>query len=161
MLYLCVIMYELIVLIMHNNLVFLFIIKSDDLISVFLQSVLSEKKTPKNYKTLLSNTVHKTFVVKTQNEHIFMDYKDRIEWEIGTEIEIYSRSKNVWFKGKIINIYYDKNGEWLKVKYNKNKIKSIQRLCKDIRPIFNYNKKTDTNNQPPPKQVCFLLNTYI
>ena len=65
----------------------------------------------------------------------------RTSWDIGSEIEIYSRSIKKWVKGYIINTFIDNsNNEWLKVKYGK-KIKSIQRFCNAIRP-YTYNKTT-------------------
>ena len=60
----------------------------------------------------------------------------RYSWDVGSNVSIYSRSKNKWYDGEIIDIYIDNatNKEWFSVKYNGNKKKSIQRLCKDIKP---------------------------
>ena len=57
--------------------------------------------------------------------------------DLGSRCFIYSRSKCKWFKGQITDIHLDSetNEEWLVVKYNGNKRKKIQRLCKDFRPI--------------------------
>ncbi len=43
----------------------------------------------------------------------------------------------------ITNIFYDDNGEWFRIKYG-NTAKSIQRLCKELRPISTDN---ETYNQ--------------
>eukprot|EP01084_Bolivina_argentea_P153670 267943_1 len=61
------------------------------------------------------------------------------EWCIGSELEIYSRSDNTWYPAVVIDIIYNENGEWLRIKYGHKK-KSIQRLCKDIRPNSTLNK---------------------
>mmetsp|Transcript_23773 Transcript_23773/g.20800 ORF Transcript_23773/g.20800 Transcript_23773/m.20800 type:complete len:491 (-) Transcript_23773:209-1681(-) len=87
-------------------------------------------------------------------------------WKEGSSCKIYSRSKRSWYKGKIIAIYNDAEGEWLKVRYNKHSIKHIQRLCKDI--------KSDPNDESikillTPKLIAnksisyknMSLNTYI
>ena len=67
-----------------------------------------------------------------------IDDSIRYSWTIGSICLIYSRSADKWFQGKIFNIYNDaSNEEWLEVKYDGNKKKSIQRLCKFIQPLTN------------------------
>ena len=58
---------------------------------------------------------------------------------------IYSCSQNTWFRSGISDMYIDNkiNKEWFIVKYNGNKKKSIQRLCKDLEP---YKFDNDNNN---------------
>eukprot|EP01084_Bolivina_argentea_P278728 476313_1 len=55
-------------------------------------------------------------------------------WTEGSACAIYSRSRKSWFNATIISIFNDKDGEWLKVRYNNTICKHIQRLCKDIKP---------------------------
>eukprot|EP01084_Bolivina_argentea_P267717 454538_1 len=61
--------------------------------------------------------------------------------EIGVLCLIYSRSKNRWFVGQIIDIVIDSNtnDEWLTVKYDKKKKKKIQRYCDAILPWIDLN----------------------
>eukprot|EP01084_Bolivina_argentea_P219451 372199_1 len=56
-------------------------------------------------------------------------------WKIGSKCKIYSPKIHLWCNGEIIDIYYDSEGEWLKIKYNQSnieKICEIQRFSKDI-----------------------------
>ena len=82
-------------------------------------------------------------LVNSQYEEI------RYLWKVGSMVSIFSRSKNTWFEGEIVYIYIDSstNKEWFIVKYDQNKKKSIQRLCKDIKPITNNNKDHVYNRQ--------------
>ena len=59
----------------------------------------------------------------------------RKKWKEGSVLEIYSNSKQKWFIGEIIKIFVDASDiEWLKVKYNDNEFKEIQRENELIRP---------------------------
>ena len=44
-------------------------------------------------------------------------YPIRLSWKVGDCVMIFSKSNNLWFKGKIIKIFNDYEGEWLKIKY--------------------------------------------
>eukprot|EP01084_Bolivina_argentea_P082818 149956_1 len=71
------------------------------------------------------------------------DQKYRESWMIGSKCLIYSEVNNEWICGEIMDIFTDNEGEWLNVKYIINKeifAKPIQRLNKDIKPIFNDTK---------------------
>eukprot|EP01084_Bolivina_argentea_P022588 41984_1 len=69
-----------------------------------------------------------------------MDDKVRYLWNVGSEIEIYSKSKNKWYKGEIIKIINDSEGEWLKIRYNNYKSKKeIQRFSKLLRSREEFN----------------------
>ena len=92
------------------------------------------------------------------NNHIYRDHNDtqiRYEWKIGSMVSIFSRSVNSWFNGQIDDIYIDSitNKEWFIVKYGKNKKKSIQRLCEDIKPI-------DDNSVDQEEFANFVNNIY-
>ena len=41
------------------------------------------------------------------------------KWKRGQQCEIYSRSKKCWINGEVIDIFTDKEGEWVKVKYGR------------------------------------------
>lgn len=82
----------------------------------------------------MSNKIRIEFDVNGSDLHI------RKLWEEGSSCKIYSRSKRSWYKGKILTIYNDAEGEWLKVRYNNHCVKHIQRLCKDIKPDPNDEK---------------------
>eukprot|EP01084_Bolivina_argentea_P051995 95548_1 len=60
---------------------------------------------------------------------------DEIEkWKVGSECHIYSKSKNKWVKGTVIKVYNDDEGEWLRVQYEGDNVKDIQRYSEYIRP---------------------------
>eukprot|EP01084_Bolivina_argentea_P076878 139368_1 len=61
------------------------------------------------------------------------EYLERNDWKIDSLCEIYSRSKQKWCVGQVINIY-QWNGEWLKIQYE-GTTKEIQRYSYYIRPI--------------------------
>eukprot|EP01084_Bolivina_argentea_P254920 428672_1 len=72
----------------------------------------------------------------------------RASWKVGSACLIFSRSKNKWFAGELVEIESNspKHDEWLIVKYgdNKKQTKRIQRNCKDIAAM-----PTDH-----PSQIC-------
>ena len=39
------------------------------------------------------------------------------QWEIGQKCEVYSRTKNIWIEGEVIDKFTDDEGQWVKVKY--------------------------------------------
>ena len=61
----------------------------------------------------------------------------RYSWKAGSRCQVYSRTYQEWFDGKIESIYMKETdgeyAEWFKVRYN-GRSKDIQRLCKFIRP---------------------------
>eukprot|EP01084_Bolivina_argentea_P240215 403630_1 len=62
----------------------------------------------------------------------------RESWTTGAKCEIYSESKRQWYDCVILDIYTDKDGEWLKVGYNAGndrRMKAIGRYDKYIRPM--------------------------
>lgn len=83
----------------------------------------------------------------------------RYSWAVGSSLSIYSRSKDTWFQGEITKIYVDSttNKEWLMVKYDGDKKKSIQRLCKDIKPlIINNTDDIDDEEEQEAKQMSSI-----
>lgn len=64
---------------------------------------------------------------------------DRIQWGLGSKVEVFSGSLEQWFPGTITKFSVDEEGEWISVLYdvgNKRvKIKETQRDFEDIRPI--------------------------
>lgn len=99
----------------------------------------------------------------TPLEKLAKEHEDLMEMDderylsdLGSKCFVYSRSKHKWYKGQISDIYIDSktSEEWLIVKYNGNKRKKIQRLCKDFRPntvqglwqiylIYGYTRQAD------------------
>ena len=69
-----------------------------------------------------------------------IDYKkdERFLWKIGSLCSVYSRSNRQWYNAIILDIFIDANTkkEWLIVRYDNSKRKTIQRLCKDIKPLY-------------------------
>eukprot|EP01084_Bolivina_argentea_P240216 403632_1 len=67
---------------------------------------------------------------------------NRESWATGARCQIYSESNQQWYDCVVLDIYMDKEGEWLKVGYNAGNIrrtKAIGRYNKYIRPIsFKY-----------------------
>ena len=58
------------------------------------------------------------------------------KWKVKSKVEIYSSSRQKWFKGHISRIFEDDEGEWLVIKYGINNEKEIQRYSQGIRPIL-------------------------
>ena len=44
----------------------------------------------------------------------------KVQWKIGRKCEVYSRTKNLWIEGEVIDIFTDDEGQWVKVKYGRN-----------------------------------------
>eukprot|EP01084_Bolivina_argentea_P154753 269746_1 len=63
-----------------------------------------------------------------------MEEFDRELWITGNKCEIYSRSKQKWYPGRIDKIFTDEEGEWLEIRYGKSMTKQVQRYSADIRP---------------------------
>eukprot|EP01084_Bolivina_argentea_P258121 435025_1 len=57
----------------------------------------------------------------------------RKSWKVGSSCRIHSTSKKKTFEATIIDIFHDKQGEWLKVQYGSSK-KEIQRDHRHIMP---------------------------
>eukprot|EP01084_Bolivina_argentea_P155158 270408_1 len=70
----------------------------------------------------------------------------RKRWSKGDEVEVYSKRQQSWFKGTILGIGHDQDGEFLSVRYvntmkNKTTTKDVDRYAYgEIRPIQNANK---------------------
>lgn len=109
-------------------------------------------------------------LVKEKQDAIKID-PQRYAADIESACFIYSRSKNRWYKGQIVDIYDDAmtNKEWLVVKYSGNKTKKIQRLCKDFRPntvqglwqidlIYGYINEAQV--KLPGDLICLLIKYY-
>eukprot|EP01084_Bolivina_argentea_P098015 176182_1 len=62
--------------------------------------------------------------------------QQRLHFNVGSACSIYSRSKQKWFVGRIVDLYVHQqtNQEWLIVKYGNTK-KEIQRFSTALRPI--------------------------
>eukprot|EP01084_Bolivina_argentea_P216851 368290_1 len=65
---------------------------------------------------------------------------ERLAWRINSYCSVYSRGKNIWCNGQIINLFFDEitNTEWVIVKYNKT-TKKMQRFNDCIKPINSHN----------------------
>lgn len=94
-----------------------------------------------------------------RNGSLEIKYEYRYKWEIGSNVEIFSKTFNKWCFGEITKVFKDKEGEWLRVRYRINdndndnqqilyKQKSIQRYNNLIRPIpMRQNNKNDRNKK--------------
>ena len=45
------------------------------------------------------------------------------KWKNHQKCEIYSRSQKRWIEGKVIDIFTDEEGQWVKVKYGRQWVK--------------------------------------
>ena len=92
----------------------------------------------------MTEAAHRGTKVLSEEEGI------RYSWDIGSELLIYSHSSSKWFVGQIMDIYIEfdniQNKEWFIVKYNTTKKKTIQRFCKDIKPLPSGTHATSTSN---------------
>ena len=92
------------------------------------------------------------FLVQTHpnslNRDETIERKARESWKPGSICLIYSRSKEKFFIGRILEIYIEAEKEWFKVIYNhdkgarKYKHKKIQRFNENITPICNYDAES-------------------
>eukprot|EP01084_Bolivina_argentea_P197595 338587_1 len=61
-------------------------------------------------------------------------------FKVGSICQIYSHLIADWCKGEVIEIYFDNEGEWLKVQYTQHdeiNVCDIQRYCKDLKLLIN------------------------
>lgn len=81
-------------------------------------------------------------------------------WKEGSMVEIYSNSKQKWFKGEIIKIVVDvSNIEWLIVKYNETVLKEIQRENDLIRPYHKILNETKSKSSTLIERVNNTTNS--
>lgn len=77
-----------------------------------------------------------------------LDHWIRNLWKIGSKVEIYSFSSDSWFKGNIVKIVNDDQGEWMEVEYivhkklrskqtPRNDVDAIRPFLK-VMPIYQY-----------------------
>ena len=60
----------------------------------------------------------------------------RIEWNVGSKLEVYSNSKQQWYEGQVDKVYIDSLGEWLSVVYDHGQTqKDLQRNDASLRPL--------------------------
>eukprot|EP01084_Bolivina_argentea_P069130 125856_1 len=73
---------------------------------------------------------------KQQIRNGFDSFNTRLLWDVNSACLIYSRKNKNWCDGQIIDVIINEktNQEWLKVKYNKNSTKQIQRFNDHIIP---------------------------
>lgn len=64
------------------------------------------------------------------------DVQCRLEWRIGSECSVYSRSSQKWVSGQIVSVRVDTAtaAEWMRIRYGANKKKEIQRFSIAVRP---------------------------
>ncbi len=64
------------------------------------------------------------------------DIQRRLQWTVGSNCSIYSRSTKQWTDGTIAKVTVDPktNGEWLTVQYLTTKKKQMQRLSAFMKP---------------------------
>lgn len=80
-----------------------------------------------------------------------IDTNIRSEWKTSSAVEIFSTSRNNWFKGVIAKIKYDEQGEWLEVVYqigSEQMRKDVQRLDDTIIRPFG-----DKRPKRPPRRT--------
>ena len=47
-------------------------------------------------------------------------YTMSTKWKIGQKCEFYARLQQLWVKAEVIDIFKDKEGQWVKVRYGRN-----------------------------------------
>eukprot|EP01084_Bolivina_argentea_P216858 368307_1 len=73
-----------------------------------------------------------------------MEKNIRSKWVVGDWVEVYSKSRDQWFRAKIIEIYDDDDGEWLAVVVENTMIKEVQRFTPDVRPLISMDDDSDS-----------------
>jgi len=84
------------------------------------------------------------------------------KWKVKSKVEIYSSSRQKWFKGYVSRIFEDDEGEWLVIKYGANNEKEIQRYSQGIRPILKNAKskrKKKKETKPATKRKTSYADT--
>ena len=66
-----------------------------------------------------------------------MEKNIRKGWDVHDWVEVFSKSRNEWFRAKIIEVYTDDDGEWLAVVVQDTMVKEVQRFHPDVRPLLN------------------------
>eukprot|EP00485_Elphidium_margaritaceum_P004014 CAMPEP_0202687728 /NCGR_PEP_ID=MMETSP1385-20130828/3367_1 /ASSEMBLY_ACC=CAM_ASM_000861 /TAXON_ID=933848 /ORGANISM="Elphidium margaritaceum" /LENGTH=1356 /DNA_ID=CAMNT_0049342569 /DNA_START=13 /DNA_END=4083 /DNA_ORIENTATION=+ len=64
-----------------------------------------------------------------------VDKRLRTKWIVGDWLQVYSKSREQWFRAKIIEIYNDDDGEWLAVLVQDTMVKEVQRFADDVKPM--------------------------
>ena len=88
----------------------------------------------------------------------------RNAWDIHSKCEIYSSSLKKWFRGEVIDIFVDDEGEWLKIKYiadGISKSKQVQRYNDHIRPTYQPRSHTRNSKLWPLNQVSNIKSKSI
>lgn len=63
------------------------------------------------------------------------DDSRRNNWNVGSQVELFSDRASKWVKGKIIDVFHDHEGEWLLVEYQGFRQKEIQRFSNYVRSV--------------------------
>lgn len=67
----------------------------------------------------------------------------RNNWNVGSQVELFSDRASKWVKGKIIDVFHDHEGEWLLVEYQGFRQKEIQRFSNYVRSASRDNGRAD------------------
>ena len=84
----------------------------------------------------IASEIDQSAFTKQQVTETIQDIQCRLQWDVGRECLIYSRSSGKWTDGHIVAVAIDEstNGEWLMVQYGDKMRKRIQRFSVFIRP---------------------------
>ena len=61
-------------------------------------------------------------------------HKGSHDFRVGCEVEVFSKTQNDWFAGKIVGAFSDDEGDWLVIEYRLTQRKEVMRESKDLRP---------------------------
>eukprot|EP01084_Bolivina_argentea_P141892 249305_1 len=71
-------------------------------------------------------------MVDKENE-LESDIAERLCWEVGAQVLVYSDTKTAFVVGTICDIHFDGGKEWLKVQYDGDQMKNVERYNKEIK----------------------------
>ena len=79
-----------------------------------------------------------TVLVSSGTMALNANQMQRYEWQVGQQCEIYNHAQQKWIKAKVIDIFKDEEGEWVKVKYEGKRVE-FPSNSPEIRPFSDEN----------------------
>merc|ERR1712129_584940 len=80
------------------------------------------------------------------------DNKARNAWHKGSTVEMYSESAKRWAKGEVLDIFNDREGEWLVVR-SANRTGEIQRFSNFIRVVQPKKKQSSPKRESKKREL--------
>ena len=72
----------------------------------------------------------------------------KIEWKLGQKCEIYSKLDQKWIEAKVVDVFKDEEGEWVKVRFGRIAME-IPINSSDIRVLSSQSTNSFVLEAPP------------